>query len=329
MKRRKSPKKRQAEPTVKSVKSQKRRKVVGNAPDDLLPSSGMDGMDISLPDASSTEMSSDLSAAISGSAESSRSFELPSVLLPDVSPVLLSHGITNHDSTVTDAPLVPPTIEVSEDSTVEDSKQKELERIALFESLISNKETFKFPTAWTRCDVSDRIFQAITFVQWTGRIKDGKFNTVCSKKVVLYKDMTVHAYVLDTPVEVEKLGFMRKFVSCPEEIEMLIQTFHKIKTCEGCAIPNSGRNFETPVKVRDTAGQLRHQNCNLMLDSASLPHKKHCLPCKKAKATLRNKTVRLQNQKDYRRLKFTACSPNKIKLRLMREKLKKVTKKMD
>ena len=73
---------------------------------------------------------------------------------------------------------------------------------------------------------------------------------------------------------------------------------------------------------------LRHQKCTMILDVDILYQKKYYLLCKKAKATLAAKTVRLQKQKDIKRLVFTSNHADKVKLRLMRDKLRQVQRRV-
>ena len=141
--------------------------------------------------------------------------------------------------------------------------------------------------------------------------------------------MTIQADVFDVPIEMRKLNCTNEFVSCSEEVENIIQTFHKFDVCEGYATPNSISNVETSFAFRDSSGNLRHQKCTMIIDVDILYQKKYFLPCKNAKATLAAKTVRLQKQKDIKRLVFTSNHADKVKLRLMRDELRQVQRRVN
>ena len=91
-------------------------------------------------------------------------------------------AVVSEESLSFDVPDMP---EISDAPFKNTENITEIERITLFESMFVCKDLFKVPTAWTRCDINDDDFQAIQFVQCTGRMDSGVVKTISQKKVVL------------------------------------------------------------------------------------------------------------------------------------------------
>lgn len=62
------------------------------------------------------------------------------------------------------------------------------------------------------------VFKGISFIQWTVRqkksekIKNNKNDTVCSKKIILYADMTVNEYVMDREIDIAKIDLKNYYI---------------------------------------------------------------------------------------------------------------------
>ena len=135
-------------------------------------------------------------------------------------------AVVSEESFSFDAPDMP----VISDAPFKNTEDvSEIGRIALFKSMFVFKDLFKVPAAWTRCDINDGDFQAMQFVQCTGRMDSGVVKTISQKIVVLYKDMTVHASVMDVPIKMQEIGFLSEYVSSSKELEDMVNVFHKYK----------------------------------------------------------------------------------------------------
>lgn len=171
-------------------------------------------------------------------------------------------------------------------SSLKSSEQSETKRLNFFNSLISSKNSFKLPTSWARYDIENGEFRAIEFSECRGQWKDGRVTTVHHKKIILYKDMTMHVLVMNCTLDKKVLGVTNSYVTCVEEIESAIDILHKLEVCQGCAssfVRNSNRTF----MFRDCIGTLRHNNCSLILDSSTKPQWKLCHSCILSKEILK------------------------------------------
>lgn len=107
-------------------------------------------------------------------------------------------------------------------------------RSDLFESLIASKDLFKFPVAWRPFDVE--------FSQYTAQWKNGKATTDIIKKIILYKDMSDHIFVMNLSLENKHVGLLNSHSSSNEEVESAINALHKLRVGQGCASPISVHN---------------------------------------------------------------------------------------
>lgn len=225
-------------------------------------------------------------------------------------------NMENRDTGNYEEPMQEPLLS----SSVHHEDLSEAKRFALFDSLNSSKNSFNLPDAWVRHDIERGDIRAIEFSQCFAKVTNGKVKTIHDKKIVLSRDMALHALVVNCSLENKTVGLLKPYVSSVEEVEQAIKTLHKLKVCRGCVSPSSICNSNTSFTFKDSIGTLRHNKCFLVLDPS--PKKsKICQSCKKGKVTLTKKILRFKRQKDFQRIVLQLSPVKKQKLKILNQKM--------
>ena len=145
--------------------------------------------------------------------------------------------------------------------TLEDTESAE--RSNPFNSLFISMDSIKMPISWYLRQCDER-YRCIEITQSTSRLIKGEIKFSTSKQITVSSDMRIRAEVSGIALPLEKLGLTEMHISSVSELEALIKKFDNLKVCSGCASPNSVRNVENSIAVRDPSGYLRHLKCSLV-----------------------------------------------------------------